>query len=65
MLTPAEVISFIVSYPITDPQDTADQILRGLAGAGYFVVTKEEYLELAKRVAVADGVAAALAGAAR
>lgn len=65
MLTPAEVIQFIVGYPIDDPQDTADQILRGLSGAGYFVVTKDEYLELAKRCAVADGIAATVAAAAR
>lgn len=65
MLTPAEVIGFIVGYPVTDPQNTAHQILDGLHGAGYFVVRQDEYLELVKRCAVADGIAAAVAGAAR
>lgn len=66
MLTPAEVIQFIVGYPIDDPQDTADQILRGLSGAGYFVVTKDEYMRLAEQCAnLALDKSAAIQAAAR
>lgn len=65
MLTPVEVASLILGYPFDDPQRAAALVMDGLAAAGYVVVNKDEYLELAKRCAVADGIAATLAAAAQ
>lgn len=65
MLTPAEVASLILGYCSDDPERAAALVMDGLNAAGYAVVNKDVYVELAKRCAVADGIAATIAGAAR
>lgn len=65
MLTPVEVASLILTYYTTDPQKAAATVMDGLTAAGYAVVNTDHYVELAKRCAVADGIAATIAAAAK